>query len=108
MTQSSDKSSYSCFVRRTFSAPYDWNSSSSDKFELENHRSTSTLSSVIMTLVLLYEPLPDMDESSLTRMKFYKRYLIWLKYHVKEIVRSPVGYSHCNDIKFIRSTLAYK
>ena len=57
-----------------------------------------TLSSVIMTLVLLYEPLPDMGESFLTRLEVYKRYLIWLKYHVKEIVRSPVGYSHCNCI----------
>ena len=35
-TQDSDKSSYSRFVRRTFSATYDWNSSSSDKFKLEN------------------------------------------------------------------------
>ena len=58
------------FVRRTFSAPYDWNSSSSDKFKLENHHSTTSLSSRIMTLVLLYELLPDMGESSITRMEY--------------------------------------
>ena len=49
--------------------------------KLKNHHSTTTLSTRTMTLVLL---LPDMSESFLPRMVFCKRYLIWLKYHVKE------------------------
>jgi hypothetical protein len=41
----------------------------SGKFKLENHHSTTALSSRIMTLVLLYNLWPDMDESFFTRME---------------------------------------
>ena len=68
----------------------------------------STLSSATMTLVLLYELLPDMGESSLTKMELYNRYLIWLKYHVKEAYDLQLAILSLQRIQFIRSTLYYK
>ncbi|KAK2411583.1 hypothetical protein QL285_046847 [Trifolium repens] len=67
----------------------------------------STLSSEIMTLVLLYEPLPDMDESFSQRLVFYNRYLIWIKYHVKELYYLQLAKSHCNrdELKFLCITI---
>ncbi|KAK2450695.1 hypothetical protein QL285_009804 [Trifolium repens] len=79
-TPDSDKSSVSRFVRRTFSATM-----IGIHHPLTIQIGETTLSSVIMTLVLLYEPLPDLDESFPPRLVFYNCYMIWIKYHVKKL-----------------------